>query len=312
MRYRTLGRTGLRVSEISLGTVEIGLDYGIDANGRAHRPAEAEAEKLLNRALDLGVNFIDTARAYGEAEAIIGRALAGRRKEFVLCSKVQPLADQLLSAAERREKLRESVHTSLRLLGTSELDILMLHSPPTQVVVGSDVPEILEELRREGKVHWVGASLYGEESAAGAIASDRYDCLQLAYSALDRRCERRIFPGAEQKGIGIVARSVLLKGILTPRYQHLPASLAALSDAAARMDALAQSNGMSLPELAYRYALSHSVPQTALVGASSVEELEAAVRFAEAGPASPEVIEQVRRVGIADEQLLNPGTWGIG
>src|SRR4051812_1623147 len=88
MRYRPLGRTGLNVSEISLGTVEIGLDYGLSADGQAHRPQEPEVAQLLNRALDLGVNFLDTARAYGESEALIGRILRDRKHDFLLCSKV--------------------------------------------------------------------------------------------------------------------------------------------------------------------------------------------------------------------------------
>ena len=312
MRYRTLGRTGLQVSEISLGTVEIGLDYGIDAGGRAHRPPEEAAAQLLNRALDLGVNFIDTARAYGEAEAIIGRVLAGRRKEFVLCSKVQPRTEENLSPGELREKLRESVHTSLRLLQTDVLDILMIHSPPTAVIMSGEVTGILEEMRAEGKLRWIGASLYGEEAPLRTIESGQFDCMQLACSALDRRLEKTALPEAEKRGIGVVARSVLLKGILTPRHKHLPESLAALREAAERLDALAVANGMSLPELAYRYMLSRSVPETALVGASSVEELEAAVRFAEAGPAPAELVAEIQRVEIADEGLLNPGTWGIG
>lgn len=312
MRYRILGRTGLRVAEISLGTVEIGLDYGIDAGGNARRPAEADAARLLNRALDLGVNLIDTARAYGEAEAIIGRVLAGRRKEFLLCSKVLPMTEEILTAGGRREKIRDSVHTSLRLLGTTELDILMLHSPPAEMAVADDIAGVLEELRGEGKVRWLGASLYGGEAAMMAIESGRYDCLQLACSALDRRLEPAVLPAARQKDIGIVARSVLLKGVLSPRYRHFPPSLAALSRAAGQMEALARANGMSLPELAYRYVLSGPIPQTALVGASSVDELEAAVRFAEAGPIPEELMRRIHEVSVDDEQLLNPGVWGVG
>jgi len=81
MRYRTLGRTGLQVSEIGLGTVELGLNYGMPVAGEHLRPSEEHAARLLNRALDLGVTFVDTARAYGASEEVIGRALAGRRGE---------------------------------------------------------------------------------------------------------------------------------------------------------------------------------------------------------------------------------------
>src|SRR5262249_43984162 len=123
MRYRPLGRTGLEVSVISLGTVEIGMDYGISTNGTAHRPTRREAELLLHKALDLGINFIDTARAYGEAEEIIGRALRGTRRDFVLATKVLP---------RERSEIIACIKESLRRLGP--IDIMMIHSAPIDVI----------------------------------------------------------------------------------------------------------------------------------------------------------------------------------
>lgn len=92
MNYRRLGRTNLQVSEISLGTVELGMDYGIPVQGEQRRPSEADAARTLNCALDLGVNLIDTARAYGNSEAIIGRALKSRRNEYILATKIASLS----------------------------------------------------------------------------------------------------------------------------------------------------------------------------------------------------------------------------
>src|SRR5215475_14557030 len=90
MRYKRLGRTNLKISELALGTVELGLDYGIASDGEARRPAESDARDLLHFALDCGINLIDTARAYGVAERIIGCALKDRRQEYILASKVLP------------------------------------------------------------------------------------------------------------------------------------------------------------------------------------------------------------------------------
>ncbi len=312
MEYRTLGRTGLKVSEISLGTVEIGLDYGIAANGHAHRPAESEAARLLHRALDLGVNFIDTARAYGTSEEIIGRALKNRRSEFVLCSKVLSYPGDNLDFSTLRAKVTESVDLSLRALDTAAIDIMMIHSAPTEVISRGDLLTILEELREAGKFRWIGASVYGEEAALAAIRTGRYDCLQVACSALDRRQEPRVWPEAEKFGVGIVARSVLLKGALSARYHYLPDSLAPLKAAVGRLEAVAESAALSLPELSYRYLLTQRLPQTALVGASALHELEAAIRFAEAGPLPGQLMERIQEVQIENEMLLNPGTWGIG
>jgi aryl-alcohol dehydrogenase-like predicted oxidoreductase len=309
MRFQTLGRTGLAVSEISLGTVEMGLNYGIAANGQAQRPAEADAARLLHRALDLGVNFIDTARAYGESEAIIGRALQGQRKEFVLCSKALSHSGETFDGL--RKKVTESVNTSLRLLG-ADIDIMMVHSAPLDVIARGEMVSILEDLRREGKFRWIGASVYGEDAALAAIRSGRYDCLQVAYSALDRGPEGAVFREAASNNIGIVARSVLLKGALTLRYHYLPDSFAALKKAAARLEAIAESASMTLPELAYRYVLSQPAPHTALVGASALHELESAVRFAESGPLPPELVARVREIEVEQPELLNPGVWGVG
>jgi aryl-alcohol dehydrogenase-like predicted oxidoreductase len=303
-----LGRTELVVSEISLGTVEIGLDYGIGPDGEARRPPESEAARLLHRALDLGVNFIDTARAYGESEAIIGRALNGRRKDFVLCSKALSYADQPYDAL--REKVTASVEASLRALDTEVIDIMMIHSASSGVLAREELIGILEDLKRQGKFRWIGASVYGEEAALQAIRLDRYDCLQIAYSALDRRPEPRVLPGAESNDIGIVARSVLLKGVLTPRHHHLPGHLAELKVAAGSLESAGETAGFSLPELAYRYVLNRVPPHTALVGASAVGELEAAVKFAEAGALPDELERSIRQVEIENESCLNPGTWG--
>ena len=337
MRFRTLGRTELPVSEISLGTVEIGMDYGIQENGTAQKPDEREAVLLLNRALDLGVNLIDTARAYGQSEEIIGRALMGRRREYFLCSKV------LAKRGTVKQDVVDSLEQSLRLLKTDVIDIYMIHSATLDVIEDGGVADILNELRESGKFRFTGASIYGEDAALAAIASGSFeghaqdgrgikhpaegasefpsslaarsralcafDCLQIAHSALDRRPEARVLAAAQQANIGLMARSVLLKGVLTPRYHHLPETLSPLKDAARKLESLCD---MPLPELAYRYVLSRAQPHTALVGASGIHELEAAVLFAEKGPLPEDLIAKVQAVQLADETLLNPATWPVG
>ncbi|MEO8125697.1 MAG: aldo/keto reductase [Bryobacteraceae bacterium] len=293
MKYRRFGRTGFEVSKISLGTVEIGMDYGISGS----RPDESEAARLLHRALDLGVNFIDTARVYGEAEAIIGRAIAGRRKEFVLVSKVLADAD-----------VRASVSESLRLLRTDHIDILMIHSAPLAVIERGEVLAELQKLKAEGLIRSIGASVYGEETAIAAIDKGGYDCLQIAYSVLDRRPESRLFAAAETAGVGLVARSVLLKGALSERYRQLPEGLANLKAAVECMSQLSAGTA-GLPEFAYRYVLGQAGLQSALVGAGSIEELESAVRFEEMGELAPEMIARIHGMSMPDPFYLNPGNW---
>jgi aryl-alcohol dehydrogenase-like predicted oxidoreductase len=311
VKLRRLGRTGYEVSTISLGTVEIGLNYGLAEDGSAARPEESQAARLLHRALDLGINFIDTARAYGESEGIIGRALRSRRREFFLCSKVASYHTESLGAAALCERVTESVHHSLRLLQTDVIDLMMIHSAPAEVIVRGDLAAILEDLRQSGEIRFIGASVYGEDAALRAIESGRYDCLQIAYSILDRRPEARVLPAAARRDVGIVNRSVLLKGALTRRYRYLPDALHPLKQTVERLAAAAGVAVDDLPEVAYRYVLGRDVPHTVLVGTGEVAELESAVGYAAGGPLDPAVVQRIREVSVEDENHLNPGTWGI-
>jgi aryl-alcohol dehydrogenase-like predicted oxidoreductase len=299
MRRRILGRTGLQVSELSMGTVELGLDYGIAAAGERLRPEEKEAAALLHFALDSGINLIDTARAYGESERIIGRALKGRRREYVLVSKVK---------AGRPEEVRGRVEESLTELQTDSVDVMMIHSGAEKIQPDSDTLVELQRQRESGKFRFLGVSVYGADAALSAIECGWFDCLEIAYSVLDRRPETGVLEAARRNNIGIIARSVLLKGALTSRYQFLPPELASLKSAIERL-AQNASSVHALPSLAYRYVLSHEPPHSALVGSASRAELSACLAYAAQGPLEPDQIQAVQAVQLEDERWLNPGNW---
>lgn len=300
MRRRRLGRTGLTVSEISLGTVELGLEYGIGSAGERLRPDEDEAAALLRCALEHGVNLIDTARAYGDSEAIIGRALRGRRGEFYLISKTP-------SQPGRPDEVARLVETSLRELQTSYLDVLMVHCRADEMLPDDGTLEAIERLREQGKVRFTGASVYPPEAAMACIRSGRFDCLEIACNMLDRRPEREVLAAASARDIGIVARSVLLKGALTARCRLLPHELDALRAAAEALAGIAGSIGR-LPALAYRYVLSLEPPHTLLAGTARREELLACIGYAASGPLTAAELAAVRRIDCG-ERWLNPANW---
>jgi len=309
MQRRRLGRTNLMISEISLGTVELGLDYGIRPTGADARPDQATASRLLNRALDLGINYIDTARLYGVSEEVVGRALRERRAEYVLATKVPVFADEGLAGEALKQRVTGAVHESLSALQTETVDIMMLHSPPSVAVLPQEIHEVLEGFREQGAIRYLGVSVYGKEDALEAIECGQYDCIQIAYSLLDRRPEGRALSAALEEDIGIVVRSVLLKGVLTHRAQMLPDALAPLKEAAGQLEALASKASLSLPEMAYRYVLAHPAAQTALVGTARLEELEAAIGYASRDPLPDDLIERVRGIGLLSDDYLNPAKW---
>ena len=308
MNYRRLGRTNLQVSEISLGTVELGMDYGIPAQGAHRRPSGADAARLLNRALDLGVNLIDTAQAYGESEVIVGQALKSRRDEYLLATKIGSLSWEGYSGAELRKRVEASITESLRALQTDIIDLLYIHNATPELIQRGEIVEIMERARQVGHARFIGTTTYGEAAPLAVLEDGHFDCIQVAYNLLDRQFEERVLPLATEKDIGVVIRSVLLKGALTYRYAHLPDELHELREAVDAVTSLCSAQSSDLPELAYRFVLGNSVVSTALVGTGRVHELQEIVSFAGCTALPTELLNDIREIVVSPDQL-NPGTW---
>ena len=190
MEHRRLGRTGLSVSEVGFGALEIGRDWGIPLDGDYGRPDEAEAARVLNAVLDTGINFIDTAPAYELSEERIGRAISHRRREFVLATKV----------GERRNDGEDShydysgaatmrfIEQSLRLLKTDVIDLVQIHSAPVDVIRKGDTLEAMQQAQGQGKVRFVGMT--GDvTSAIEAVKNGGYDTVQVSYNIAYREPE---------------------------------------------------------------------------------------------------------------------------
>ncbi len=315
LQYRTLGRTNLQVSALALGTVELGLDYGIPAPGHFGRPAEADAIRLVHAALDAGINFIDTARAYGESEAILGRALQGRRQAVVLATKVglyQP-DGTLPTGAALRGHMLDALETSLRLLQTDHIDLWQLHLVDEAVLAQREtIAAVFGEAQAAGKVRYTGGSFYGAKTAEQALAYNLFDALQVTYSVLDQRLSDRVLPLAQQQNVGIIVRSVLLKGALTARADHLPDQLEGLRARSRQFRQLVAEAqlGLDAAQVALAFALAHPQIDAVLVGVRSEAELEADLA-AVARPLSAEFLAQLATLRLDDDDLLDPSTWGI-
>ncbi|MBI3959102.1 MAG: aldo/keto reductase [Chloroflexi bacterium] len=316
MRYRTLGRTGLSVSALALGTVELGLEYGIPLPGESGRPGDAEGVRIVHASLDGGVNFIDTARAYGESERVLGLALADRRDRVVLASKVAtqrsdgctPTGDEL------RRTMCASLDVSLRQLHTDWLDIWQIHNVDTALLEQAEtVAEVFATARRAGKVRWTGGSFYGAALPLAALNYDIFDVMQVTYSVLDQRLADHFFAAAQARKVGVVVRSVLLKGALTERGEHLPDHLEPLRERSRRFRRTVAEAGIgcSPAQAAVAFALAQPAIHAVLVGVGSVQEVNHALQAATL-ELPPALVDQLRGLRLDDEGLLNPGTWGIG
>ena len=315
MNYRTLGRTGLRVSTLGLGTVELGLDYGIGAPGEFGRPSDAAAIHLVHAALDAGINFVDTARAYGESERVLGQALKNRRTDVVLATKVDPRRPDggIWEAEAMRRFMQESLETSLRLLQTDHIDIWMIHSIDAALLQQREIiAEVFAAARQRGQIGWTGASFYGTELPGKALGYDLFDVMQVTYSVLDQRLNEDVFPRAAAQNVGVVVRSILLKGALTARAEHLPPRLEPLRMRSRQFRDLltATNDGMTPAQGAIAFGLTNPHIDTILVGVRTEAELAEDLAAVDM-QLTPQELSKLQALGVDDESLLDPSTWGI-
>ncbi|KPI01733.1 Aryl-alcohol dehydrogenase (NADP(+)) [Actinobacteria bacterium OK006] len=220
MQYTVLGKTGLRVSELALGTVTFGEDWGWGASQRT-------SEQILDRYAEAGGNFIDTADHYtgGTSETFLGNILKGRRDRFVVSTKytLQTDIDDVNSAGNHRKNLVASIDASLRRLQTDYIDLLWVHAHDTL----TPVPEIMRSLDdqvRAGKIHYVGIANWPawEVAQANTLAELRgwspFVGMQIRYNLLERGPERELLPMARQFDIPVLAWGALSEGLLTGKY----------------------------------------------------------------------------------------------
>ncbi|MDQ3375642.1 MAG: aldo/keto reductase [Actinomycetota bacterium] len=210
MNYRNLGETGMRVSEISLGTWAFGGDWGT--------VGEDDAYAALNRAIDLGVNFLDTADVYGDgrSERLIGRLLKDRpNDEILVATKAGRRLDPHAAEGYNRENLTAFVERSLGNLGVEALDLLQLHCPPTEAYRRDETFEALDALQESGKLKNYGVSVEKVEEARMALDHPGVKTVQIIFNVFRQKPAEEFFPLAEERNIGVLARVPLASGLLS-------------------------------------------------------------------------------------------------
>jgi aryl-alcohol dehydrogenase-like predicted oxidoreductase len=209
MEYRELGRTGWKVSAISLGTWAMGSLWGqVDSR---------ESLAALNRALDLGVNFFDTSDAYG-SEPLLGQLRRQRHEPFYIATKMGMGVNPDASGYNRRN-LSNFVENSLRNLGTETIDLMQLHCPPIQVY-NAETFAILDDLVKQGKIRYYGVSVERIEEAKAAIRFPGVQSVMMVFNIFRQRPIEDFFPLAKEKKVGILARVPLASGLLTGRMNR--------------------------------------------------------------------------------------------
>ena len=301
MRYRTLGKTGLQVSELAMGGLFVS-SLGAERE---------EGCRAVRRALELGVNYVDTAPSYRDSEEVLGIALDGVEQPYILSTKLSARPYQPFDAQDK-DALRQSVETGLRLLGRDHIDILMIHEPdrpgqydwfPDWERFHGPVCELLDELKAEGVIRYTGLGGTTAYTLAHIIATGRYDVVLTAfnYSLLWQEATIAVLPEAERQGMGIVIGSPLQQGALARMYvEEVERGARWLSPPRRaqfqRLYALVRDLELTLPELALRFVISNPAISTTLMGARSVDEVEQNVHSVEKGPLSGDVLEEIQAI----------------
>ncbi|MEO7652321.1 MAG: aldo/keto reductase [Bryobacteraceae bacterium] len=308
MEYRTLGRTGLRVSMMGMGT------GGLDPLGQKSSRTEDEMRRLLHRAFDLGINYFDTSPGYMDSESILGRALQGLpRQELVISTKIAlATGDGASVSVMRRDDVAPSVEASLRRLQVETIDVMLIAvSGPEHLEVVRDehLPE-LERLKQEGKIRYVGSSEQSRSDGAhewlqALLPLDRVDVVMAAHNLINQSAQRHVFPVCREKNLGVVNVFTVRKVFSQPdRLREVIRDLVTrgLVDAAevAGNDPLGWLAGDgragSLIEAAYRYVAFTSPVTSVMNGTLDINELEENARNIAKGPLPGELVERLRRV----------------
>jgi aryl-alcohol dehydrogenase-like predicted oxidoreductase len=310
MRYRDLGRTGIKVSPYALGT----LMFATSISNQDHDASI----RVIHKALDAGINLVDTADGYGDSEEIVGKALEGRRDSVVLATKFsRPMGDDPNHQGASRRWITTAVEGSLRRLQTDHIDIYQIHrlDPSTDI---EETLSALTDLIRSGKVRAIGSSttpasdIIDAQWVAERRGLQRFRTEQPPYSILNRGIEREILPLAQRFGMGTLVWGPLGQGMLTGRVRKGQATdvrrsafLQAMSDER-RLDAveqligLAQEAGLPMTHLAMAFAIAHPGVSSALLGPRTMEQLDDLLAGLDV-TLSDEILDRI-------DEIVAPGT----
>lgn len=317
MDYRTLGRTGIKVSSLCFGT----MTFGKEAD-------EETSIKMFHRCRDAGINFFDTADRYGigTSENILGKCITECREKIILSTKVgNPLGDDVNDRGLSRRHIMSAVENSLKRLGTDYIDLYFLHiyDPKTSI---EETLSALEDLQRQGKVLYVGASNWSAWQITKAIGISelkrilRFECIQPMYSLIKRQAEVEIFPLAREENLGVITYSPLGAGLLTGKYikkdnliqgRILESKLYERRYAdpvyykiAEKFVNYAKARGFNPSALAVAWVMSNPVVTAPIIGARNLKQLEQTLAALEI-EMTPEMRKEISALSITPPEATD-------
>jgi aryl-alcohol dehydrogenase-like predicted oxidoreductase len=315
MKLRTLGKTGWKISEVGLGTWQVGGGWGKPFDPR-------KAKEILHTAFDKGINFVDTADVYdgGLSEAAVGRAIRDRSEKIYLATKCGRRIQPHFAQGYTPERLRRYVEDSLKNTGLDQLDLIQLHCPPTEVYQKDEVFRLFEDLKQEGKIAAMGVSVEKINEGMTALKYDIVSTIQVIFNLFRQRPSEMLFNYAEVNDIGLIIRVPLASGLLTGKitpdttfskddHRHFNREGKAfdkgetfsgvpLGKAFPAVEELKGEfvNGQELAAQALRWILMFKQVGTVIPGASTVNQVEKNIQASKLPPLSPVQMQEAVRI----------------
>lgn len=305
MKKNRLGKTGYQVSQIGLGTVQFGLDYGF-----TKVKTQEEVDEILDCANTNGINLIDTAREYGDSEAKIGNYISQNENAFIVATKLQKIPfESSLSHNALKDKVYASIERSVLNLKVEKISLLQLHQTDDYLTKNDVFWEVIKNIKNEKLIDAFGVSVYDENEMALLIEKQNeiIDFFQVPYNIFDRR-----FIDLEKKlidhSIGIISRSTFLKGIITCSINDLPEQLSELALYKTKLNDLSSKLSMGVDELALLFVIHKQLIASTILGVNSSKELLSNINIINNSPDFFEY-DVFKDLYVNNLHLIDPRKW---
>jgi aryl-alcohol dehydrogenase-like predicted oxidoreductase len=311
LKLRSLGRTGIRISEIGFGAWAIGGGAILGGHPVGFGSVDDKVSlAALQRAFELGVNFVDTADAYGNghSERIVGQAVKNSPRRVHIATKVGTIRRDPDPSTKDFSKtyVHAACDRSLERLGVTMIDLYQLHNPPDEVIAGNEIWDALRELKDKSKIACYGISISRPEQGIKAIEKGDVDSIQVVYNLLERDAEKELFPLAERKSVSIIARVPLASGLLSGKYapghrfaaddhrsaSYGPGKLEETLQRVEKFKFLAQ--GRTLAQAALKFCLANPAVSAVIPGIKTPQQSEENIAAAAAADLTKEELERLR------------------
>jgi aryl-alcohol dehydrogenase-like predicted oxidoreductase len=311
MKYRILGRTGLTVSDVGLGTISMGGPFRLGGYefGRGEVD-DRNSVKTMQVALDAGVNIIDTADIYGfgHAEELVGQAIAGRREKSIIVTKVGNRGDEVTWAKDfTSEWIRKACEASLKRMRTDYIDTYLLHTPDDDFVFSEEVFTVFNALKAEGKIRFFGCSVTGPKQGMDLIQSGFGDVVEVEYSIWERSAAEDLFIECENADMGVLIKAPLASGLLTGKYNknsffdsndfrtvlYPREQLNLAVNVADYLFGYTVELGVTMPQLCLKYVLSRKEVSSVIAGGKTAGQILENVRASDMAELPVAVLEKI-------------------